>query len=481
MIEIGVSFIGKGKTLYLSLRGGRHDRRSNLRISRLLRSYRPRNGIKINNCIILAFYFLISIFFLIPQFVFAEEYKFEISETEKKPYHLGGYIEFRPILFGLDKDAALYKLKFYNRDEGSIIYEYNSKLQLEGSFEYGISRLYMKTNTDYKKSYLGENQKTTIYEGYLSIKPSSSLTIDAGKKTLKWGKGYAWNPVAFIDRPKDPDEPELALEGFIVLSADYIKSFGGPLKTVSITPVIIPVYEHVNDTFGDRKELNFAMKLYLLLYDTDIDLIFLTGGSKTTRYGIDFSRNITTNFEIHGEFAFINNFKKRFIDRNGEGFEKVYDAKSYLIGLRYLTALDTTYIFEYYRNGTGFTTNEMRDYFSFIDKAYDSYISSGSDTLLKKAMNLTEGNYGRINPMRDYLYLRISQKEPFDILYFTPSLTWIFNVNDKSFSLSSELLYTGITNLELRLKAALITGERLSEYGEKQNDYRIEFRARYYF
>jgi len=423
---------------------------------------------------------LSAVIYALPN-AFSEEYTFEISEIEKKPYHIGGYAEFRPILFGLDKDAALYKLKFYNRDEGSTINEYDSTIQLEGSLEFGISRLSIKTSTDYKKSYLGEKQKTTVYEGYFSLKPSPSLAIDVGKKTLKWGKGYAWNPVAFVDRPKDPDDPELSLEGFIVASADYIKSFGGPLKTVSITPVIIPVYEHVNDTFGDRNELNFAMKIYLLLYDTDIDLIFLTGGSKTTRYGIDFSRNITTNFEIHGEFAFINNLKKRFIDRNGEGFEKVYDAKSYLIGLRYLTALDTTYIFEYYRNGTGFTTNEMRDYFSFIDKAYDSYISSGSDTLLKKAMNLTEGNYGRINPMRDYLYLRISQKEPFDILYFTPSITWIFNVNDKSFSLSPELLYTGITNLELRLKAALITGERLSEYGEKQNDYRIEFRARYYF
>lgn len=423
---------------------------------------------------------LSAVIYALPN-AFSEEYTFEISEIEKKPYHIGGYAEFRPILFGLDKDAALYKLKFYNRDEGNTINEYDSTIQLEGSLEFGISRLSIKTSTDYKKSYLGEKQKTTVYEGYFSLKPSPSLAIDVGKKTLKWGKGYAWNPVAFVDRPKDPDDPELSLEGFIVASADYIKSFGGPLKTVSITPVIIPVYEHVNDTFGDRNELNFAMKIYLLLYDTDIDLIFLTGGSKTTRYGIDFSRNITTNFEIHGEFAFINNLKKRFIDRNGEGFEKVYDAKSYLIGLRYLTALDTTYIFEYYRNGTGFTTNEMRDYFSFIDKAYDSYISSGSDTLLKKAMNLTEGNYGRINPMRDYLYLRISQKEPFDILYFTPSITWIFNVNDKSFSLSPELLYTGITNLELRLKAALITGERLSEYGEKQNDYRIEFRARYYF
>lgn len=69
----------------------------------------------------------------------------------------------------------------------------------------------------------------------------------------------------------------------------------------------------------------------------------------------------------------------------------------------------------------------------------------------------------------------------FDILYFTPSATLIFNTADKSFSLSPELLYTGITNLELRLKAAFISGEWLSEYGEKQNDYRLEARARYYF
>ncbi|MBE9504687.1 MAG: hypothetical protein IME96_10975 [Proteobacteria bacterium] len=83
--------------------------------------------------------------------------------------------------------------------------------------------------------------------------------------------------------------------------------------------------------------------------------------------------------------------------------------------------------------------------------------------------------------MRDYLYLRISQKEPFDILYFTPSVTGIFNINDKSFSVAPELLYSGITNLELRFKAAFIAGKRETEYGEKQNDYKIELRARYHF
>lgn len=411
----------------------------------------------------------------------AEEYTFDLSEIEKKPYHVGGYAELRPILFGLDKDSSLYKLNFYNRDEGATLEEYNAALQLEGSLEKGVARLFVRTNTDYKKSYLGEGLETIVYEGFLSLKPSSSLTIDMGKKTLKWGKGYAWNPVAFLDRPKNPDDPELNIEGFVVASADYIKSFDGPLKTLSFTPVVLPVYENVNDDFGVVNKVNVAGKIYLLLYDTDIDFIVLSGGSKTARYGADFSRNITTNFEIHGEFAVIEDYRKRSIDSSGNILEKEFDAESWLAGIRYLTEGETTYILEYYRNGAGFTTDEMRDYFSFINTAYDSYIASGSDALLKKGLNITEGNYGRMNPAREYLYLRISQKEPFDILYFTPSITWISNVSDKSFSLSPELLYTGITNLDLRLKAGIIAGDRLTEYGERQNDYRVEMRARYYF
>jgi hypothetical protein len=418
---------------------------------------------------------------LSPPFLFAEEYTFDTSEIEKKPYHLGGYAEMRPVMFGLDKDASLYKLKFYNRKEGNNIYEYNGTLQLEGSLEYGISRFYMRTNTTYQKSYLGEDQQTIIQEGYLSLKPSSSLKIDAGKKTLNWGKGYAWNPVAFLDRPKDPDDPELSREGYIVISADYIKSFQGPLKTFSFTSVLLPVYEHVNNTYGTINRTNFAGKMYFLLYDTDIDLILFAGGSKTTRYGMDFSRNITTNLEIHGEFAWINNFTQKFIDSSGNMFQTTYDAKSYLLGIRYLTEKDATYILEYYRNDTGFAASEMRDYLSFINKGYNSFFASGQTALLNKAASVTEGNYGKPTPMKDYLYLRVSQKEPFDILYFTPAITFITNVTDKSFSVSPEVLYTAITNLELRLKAIILSGARNSDFGDKQNNYRVELRARYYF
>jgi len=410
-----------------------------------------------------------------------EEYSFDLSEIEIKPYHIGGYAEFRPVLFGLDTDSSSHKLRFYDHDDGNTLDEYNLTFQVDASYKKGIAELSLKTNTDLRQSDLGFSEETELYEGYLSLEPSRSFTFELGKKTLKWGKGYAWNPAAFVDRRKNPDEPNLAREGYVVASADYIKSLDGPLKTISFTPVVIPVFEHVNDDFGEVNNVDFAGKLYFLFYDTDIDFMVLTGGSKTTRFGFDFSRNITSNFEIHGELALIDDYKKRFIDSDGNMFDDEYDAESYLAGLRYLTPSETTYIFEYYHNGTGFTEGEMDDYFSFIDKAYDTYLSSDDDSLLKKGSRVTKGSYGKINPMKDYLYLRISQKEPFDILYSAASLTGMFNIGDDSFSLSPELLYTGITNLELRLKTTFPVGDAHTDFGEKLNDYRIELRARYYF
>lgn len=411
----------------------------------------------------------------------AEEYKFEPSEIEKKPYHIGGYGEFRPVLNGLDQSAALYKVKYYNQNVGERTQEYNFKGLIDGSYEKDNARLFVRFNYDLNHTYEGWSDEGKLYEGYLSLKPSSSVSLDLGKKTLKWGKGYAWNPVAFIDRPKDPNEPDLALEGFWAGSGDYIQSFQGPLKTLSFTPVVLPVSEKVNDDFSKVEGINVAGKLYFLLYDTDIDLIAFTGGSRTTRYGMDFSRNISTNFEIHGEFAYIEDFQKKLVDANGNVSSKDYDAISYLLGIRYLTQTDTTFIFEYYRNGTGYTENEIRDFYRFIDKGYNQYLLTGKDSLLKRASNVMAGSYGQPNPMTDYLYLRVSQKEPFDILYFTPALTTILNLRDQSFSIAPEVLYTGITNLELRLKAMFLVGGGETEFGEKPNEYRLEFRARYYF
>jgi hypothetical protein len=411
-----------------------------------------------------------------------EPYTFDPAEIEKKPWHLGGYVEIRPVVYALDKDAALYQLQYYKKDPGSTITEYNARLQLEGSYEKGVSRVYVKTNTDYRYvSGPGGNERTAIFEGYGTLKPSESWKVEAGKKNLKWGKGYAWNPVNFLDRAKDPNDPDSSLEGYVMATVDYVRSFDGPLKTLAFTPVLFPVYDHINDDFGINNRLNVAAKLYLLLYDTDLDFIYAADGSRTARYGMDFSRNLTPGFEIHGELAYIREYQKHMLDAGGTLQSKTDDAVSGLIGIRHLTTFDLTTILEYYHNGTGYNTDDMENYYRYIHSGYQLYQTTGNGRKLATAQNLTTGNYGRNSPMKDYLYLKLSQKEPWDILYFTPSVTGMFNLNDRSHSITPELLYTGITNLEIRLRAGFIRGARDTEYGEKQNDYRFELRVGYYF
>ena len=411
-----------------------------------------------------------------------ESYKFDLSETEKKPYHFGGYLEFKPVLYGLDRDAAFYKLRFYNNPQGQTLPEANGRVQLEGIYEKELYRLYVKTNTDLKYSSPdGGSTPSNFYEAYGSLKLSPSLKIDVGKKTMKWGKGYAFNPAAFVDRPKDPDDPELALEGYYVAAADYIKSFDGPLKTFSFTPVLLPEYDHINDSFGNSNKLNFAGRFYFLLYDTDIDLMFLTGGSRPDRYGMDFSKNITTNLEIHGEYAYVRNAPKTILDASGNMSAVEADAHNYVAGIRHLTDFDLTTIIEYYHNGAGFSSDELKNFYSFVNQAYGIYQTTGNINALTSAKNLANGSYGKASSGEDYLYVRFSQKEPFNILYFTPALTVMANLNDRSYSLTPELLYTGFTNWELRFRTAFINGGRSTDFGEKQNDYRMELRLGYYF
>ena len=83
--------------------------------------------------------------------------------------------------------------------------------------------------------------------------------------------------------------------------------------------------------------------------------------------------------------------------------------------------------------------------------------------------------------MRDYLYVRGTWKEPFDILYFTPGFISIVNISDQSMSVTPELAYSPITNLELRLRGTFLVGGQNTEYGEKENDWRAELRVRYFF
>ena len=224
-------------------------------------------------------------------------------------------------------------------------------------------------------------------------------------------------------------------------TGSFVRSFDGPLKTLSLTGALVPTSPDYNADYGASGYTNPAFKLYGLIYDTDVDLIWAAGGSRGPRFGIDFSRNLGSNLEIHGEWARYTD-ATRFVLTPGNALSTQttsYDRT--LIGLRYLTERDTTIIFELYRNGGGYSVTEMNAF-------YDLVRASATDSALTlPASRAAAQGYNQTNAMQNYAYLRISQKEPFDILDFTPALTLIANLEDHSVSVIPEAIYTGIKNL----------------------------------
>jgi hypothetical protein len=406
----------------------------------------------------------------------ASDTEFDVSAYEKKPFEISGYAELRGERQWLRTDSLGYGLQFPGETR-STLDRYFGVLEVSGVFRHDTLRFNFTAHGDYLDDPRGSESQGKMFEAYGTWEASPNATLELGKRALRWGKGYAWSPVAFFERPKDPLDPELARQGFTMATGGLVRSFDGALKTVALTPVVLPVTDSMNSDYGPTGHTNLGAKLYLLWHDTDIDFVYGSQGSRGARWGADFSRNLGTNVEIHGEWARFTDVPRALLTPAGTLAGETRSYTSYVIGGRYLTERETTFILEYYRNGAGYDENALGQFYSFAQGA----LASGAPTLSAVARQAANQGYTRPNAGQHYAYLRISQKEPFDILYFTPAVTTIVNVKDGSFTLVPELLYTGITNLELRLRVALTQGDASTEYGEKAASTRVELRIRYFF
>lgn len=399
---------------------------------------------------------------------------FDVSSYEKKAFELTGFVELRPEYQWLRRDAAGYLLQFPGHTRGDMT-RWSEALEVSGVWRRESLALRFTGHAGWQDDARGSASDARMYETYLGWQASERANFELGKRALRWGKGYAWSPVAFLERAKDPTDPELAREGFAMATAGWVRSFDGALRTVAVNAALVPTTSGLNGDFGPSGHLNPAVKLYGLLFDTDVDLVWAGRGSRGSRIGVDFSRNLGSNLEVHGEWARTSDAPQALLDTGNSLASNTRSTTSALVGLRYLTQRDTTFIFELYRNGSGYTEGELSQFFRLARAV------AAQPALLASAQRAAAAGYTRPNAARRYAYLRVSQKEPFDIIDFTPAVSLIANTTDRSYTLIPEILYTGVKNLELRARLALNRGNESTEYGEKPVRSRLELRARYFF
>ena len=147
-----------------------------------------------------------------------------------------------------------------------------------------------------------------------------------------------------------------------------------------------------------------------------MDFAYFYSDKDSNKYGFDFSTNLKTNFEIHGELA--------KSDKN---------EYSYLLGIKYLTQTELTIISEYfYRN------EEQKRDSSFWDNRY--FIN------------------------------KFTQKEPLDFLYLNLYYKNSLNLDDKSNQNNLGFIYSGIKNIEIDFSISKLFGDNNSEFGSKLVD-----------
>jgi len=234
--------------------------------------------------------------------------------------------------------------------------------------------LNLSTNTDNLRS---PTYSYSLRELAFDYSLSGAVDITIGKKILKWGTGYAFNPTGVVEPQRSPSDPSDRLgqnEGSKLASIDY---FSG---RSSLT------FVYVNDSkieswawhWGTQE---FAMRAYTFLSGLDLSLIGHYREEDRLELGTNWSYVVGNNLELHGEFLgkqgsstlyhqiiatdddqqVLSSYPYTAMhDRSSEIFYKL------LLGSQYTFENGINVAVEFYRNTEGLTTAQWKRWMKFV-------------------------------------------------------------------------------------------------------------------
>jgi hypothetical protein len=111
-----------------------------------------------------------------------------------------------------------------------------------------------------------------------------------------------------------------------------------------------------------------------------------------------------------------------------------------------------------------------------------NYAASSSNP--KRIQSVLQANASYFNSQfitTDYVFFKASHPDPFNFVYFTPSIYTIVNILDRSMMAGLEMTYSRSRNLLFTGRYITFLGKNESEYGSKPAQHRIELRLKWSF
>ena len=359
-------------------------------------------------------------------------------------------------------------------------------------------------------------------ELYVSVSPKPWLNILVGKKRIIWGSGFAFNPTDLINPPKDPTDPNFQRAG------QWVARIELPFEKFTISTLFSPqvLYQQNGLPFAMMKYPDYpladgtkppddsyhyllAARLYLLLFNTDINLFYFFSNKyndsfqNASRFGASFSRYFFTDYELHIESLFQVGSGKLYPNHacaNGGvcnpqtalSASKLEDGVLYprlLVGGRTQFRDESTLSVEYYYQADGYSALEFEDYLRLASRAQMAGLTGVGQP--------TGGSTGAIpqrftfDPLRRH-YLILSYNKPKIRDDFAIGATLIAGLADLSGTLSPTFSWNAQEWLTLSLYGFIpirgipvgtvsVNDVNYSEYSLLPMDFRFLFEARAYY
>jgi hypothetical protein len=317
----------------------------------------------------------------------------------------------------------------------------------------------------------------SIRELSMDLSLTDELDITIGKKILKWGPGYAFNPTGVVEPQRSPSDPSDRLgqnDGRKLISANAF--FGGS----SIT------FVYINDARFELSKLSWgkqelALRAYTFVDGFDLSIIGHYKEGDRLETGLNWSKVIGSNLELHGEVLakkgsstlyhqiitsdndhqiFTSNPYVTLFDQSDRIFYKI------LLGGQYTFENGINIVLEYYHDAEGLDKLEWQRWLKFIK--FQNSIQQGSIVAALIVIEASRNNIlwalQTLSPrgtMSDYIFAR----EYFSTGSWSFEYIQFLNTQDFSFVIIPSITFGISENVSLYSRLTSFIGSSDSEFG----------------
>lgn len=316
-----------------------------------------------------------------------------------------------------------------------------------------------------------------LHELSLDLSLTENFDVTIGKKILKWGPGYAFNPTGVVEPQRSPSDPTDRLgqnDGRKLIS---INAFFGKS---SITCVYINDVQYESSKFfGNNQEL--ALRAYTIINGFDFNFVehFKEGDRLET--GVNWSKVFGNNLELHGEVLAKKGSSTQYHQViTSDNDEQIFSSEPYvafydqsarifykiLLGGQYTFENGFNVVLEYYHNVEGLSKIEWKRWMKFVK--FQNSIQQGFITVSPTFISASRYNIlwalQTLSPrgtMSDYVFTRefySTGRWSFECLQF-------FNALDFSVVVIPSVTYGISENVSLYSRLTSFVGDSDSEFG----------------